>query len=128
MRTLQLLLVAALLAVSAPVSAAGLTVSEGVITTQVVDRAPVDAVEVFPASVGKLYCFTRVVGADEATTVTHVWYRGETEVARIQLPVKSADWRTWSSKTILPGWSGAWRVEVRDAENGLLQTIPFTLQ
>ena len=128
MRTLQLLLVAALLAVSAPIFAAGLTVSEGVITTQIVNRAPVDAVEILPASVGNLYCFTRATGAAEATTVTHLWYRGETEVARIELPVKSADWRTWSAKTIPPGWSGKWRVEVRDAENDLLQTIFFTLQ
>ena len=39
-----------------------------------------------------------------------------------------SDWRTWSAKTIPPGWSGKWRVEVRDAENDLLQTIFFTLQ
>lgn len=128
MRKLQLLLLAALLAVTVPVYAAGLSVAEGKITTQVVNRAPVDAVEVVPASVGKLYCFTRLIGAAAPTQVTHVWYRGDQEMARVELPVKSADWRTWSSKKILPGWSGNWRVEVRDAANNLLQTLTFTLQ
>lgn len=128
MRMLQLLLIAVLLTVGPPVFAAGLTVTQGVITTQVVDRAPVDAVEVFPASVGKLFCFTRVEGATGDTTITHVWYRGSEEMARIELPVRAGDWRTWSSKRILPSWGGEWRVEVRDAAGNLLQTIPFTLQ
>lgn len=128
MRIPQLLLIALLLVVSVPASAAGLKVTEGVITTQVADRAPVDAVEVSPASVGKLFCFTRITGATEDTTVTHLWYRGEEEMARIELPVRAGDWRTWSSKRILPSWRGEWRVEVRDASGDLLQTIPFTLQ
>jgi Protein of unknown function (DUF2914) len=128
MRRLQMLLIAVLLTVGLPVFAAGLTVTQGVITTQVAGRAPVDALEVFPASVAKLFCFTRVEGAAGDTTITHVWYRGSEEMARIELPVRPGDWRTWSSKRLLPAWSGEWRVEVRDAAGNLLQTIPFTLQ
>ena len=128
MRLLQLLLIAVLLAAGSSALAAGMSVAQGVITTQVADRAPVDAVETYPASVGKLYCFTHLVGAAAPTTVTHVWYRGDQEMARVVLPVRSADWRTWSSKRILPGWTGSWRVEVLDAAGQVLQTIPFTLQ
>lgn len=128
MRCLKLLLIAVVLLSGTPVLAADLSVAQGVITTQVVDRAPVDAVETYPASVGKLYCFTRIVGAAEPTTITQVWYRGDREMARVELPVRSSDWRTWSSKRILPSWSGDWRVEVLDAAGKVLQTIPFTLQ
>jgi hypothetical protein len=106
---------------------AGLKIEEGVITTQIVERSPADAVQTYPATIGKLYCFIHVTGAEEDTSITQVWYLGDKEMARVSLPVRSSDWRTWSSKTILPQWSGDWRVEVLDAEGNLLQTIPFTL-
>ena len=129
MRLLQSILIAILLAGSFPASAAArVTVAEGVIATQVVDRTPVAVAEIFPPAVGTLYCYTRLVGAVEATAVTHVWFRGDEEVARVELPVHSGDWRTWSSKQILPAWTGAWRIEVRDAGGGVLQTIPFSIQ
>jgi len=116
-----------LLLAALPLSAAALEVAEGVVTTAVTERAPVDAVESYPASVGRLFCFTRLTGAAGATSVAHVWYRGEEEVARIELPVRSADWRTWSAKTIRPDWRGPWRVEVLDAGGRLLLSIPFSL-
>ncbi len=115
------------LVLALPGVAAALEVTEGVITTQVANRAPVDSVENYPASAGRLYCFTRIVGAAENTTVTHVWYRGDQEMARIELSVRSGDWRTWSSKTILPEWTGEWRVEVVDSQGQVLKTIPFSL-
>jgi len=121
------LALALLLGLALPAVAADLEVAEGVITTQVVDRSPVDTVESYPANVGKLYCFTRIVGARDDTTVTHVWYHGEDEVARVNLRVASPNWRTWSAKTILPEWVGSWRVEVLDADGQVLGTIPFTL-
>jgi len=117
----------ALLLAAPPLSAAALQVAEGVVTTAVSERAPVDAIETYPASVGRLFCFTRLTGAAVETSVLHVWYRGEEEVARIELPIRSTDWRTWSAKTILPEWRGEWRVEVLDAGGRLLQAIPFSL-
>lgn len=129
MRLLQLLLIAILLAGSFPATAlASVTVADGVIATQVVDRTPVAVAEIFPPTVGTLYCYTRLVGAADATSVTHVWFRGDEEMARVELPVHSGNWRTWSSKQILPAWIGTWRVEVRDAGGKVLQILPFTIQ
>jgi hypothetical protein len=110
-----------------PVAALALEVSEAVITTEVRDRAPVDAIQTYPATVGRLFCFTRVTGAAAETSITHVWYRDGVEMTRIELPVRSGDWRTWSSKTIFPGAAGDWRVDVLAAEGELLKTIAFTL-
>lgn len=110
-----------------PGIAMGLEVADGVITTQVVDRAPVDAVQTYSASADHLFCFTRVTGAAGDTSVTHIWYRNGVEVLRVELPVRSPDWRTWSVKAISPEWTGEWKVEVLDSEGKLLQTIPFTL-
>ncbi|MFQ6070202.1 MAG: hypothetical protein ACE5LC_06730, partial [Candidatus Aminicenantales bacterium] len=54
-------------------------VEEAVICRDVVDRQPVDPGESFEASVHKLFCFTRIVGAQEPVEITHIWYWKETE-------------------------------------------------
>jgi Protein of unknown function (DUF2914) len=110
-----------------PVSAMALEVAEGVISTQIRDRQPIDTVQSYPADSGRLLCFTRITGAVGDARVFHVWYREDQEMARIELAVKSSNWRTWSSKRLLPEWAGSWRVEVLDGEGTLLQTIPFNL-
>jgi len=110
-----------------PVAALALQVSEAVITTQISDRAPVDAIQSYPASVERLFCFTRVSGAAEDTSITHVWYLRDKEMSRVELPVRSGDWRTWSSKTIFHGSAGDWKVDVLDGEGKLLDSISFTL-
>lgn len=105
----------------------GLKVEEAVITTRVVERAPVDQVQTYPSTVGQLYCFTHLTGAEGETSITHVWFFGDQEVSRVTLPVRSANWRTWSGKTILPQWTGEWRVEILDASGEVLMKVPFTL-
>jgi len=102
-------------------------VSEGLITTEIVNRNPVDVVETYSSDVGKLFCFTRIEGVAEETFVTHVWFYGDREMAQVNLPVRSSGWRTYSSKNIRPEWKGQWRVEVRDARGNLLMNLPFQL-
>ena len=84
--------------------------------------APADT---FPADVGRLYCLTRISGAADTTSVTHVWVHAGTPLARVRLPVRSPDWRTWSSKRILPSWTGEWEVMVLDADGGVLARRTF---
>jgi hypothetical protein len=105
----------------------GIEVREGVMTTAVENRTPVDEVEVFPAADGQLYCFTQVVGAAQPTEVIHFWYRGDELMSRVVLPVKSADWRTWSTKKFLMEWQGEWRVEIQDTQGKVLKTLAFKL-
>lgn len=118
------------LLVSLPISSAfatQLSLVEGVITTQIVDRAPVDDISSYPAQEGKLFCFTRVAGAEGETAITHVWLYQDKEMARIELPVRSSSWRTYSSKKILPQWVGEWKVRVLDAAGEEVGVVPFTL-
>jgi hypothetical protein len=107
---------------------AELKVADAVITTAIEKQMPVDEIKVYPADYGKLFCFTRVVGAEKETKVTHVWYYQDDELARVELPIGSADWRTYSSKRFLPQWAGQWRVEVLDEEGRKLITVPFELE
>jgi hypothetical protein len=108
--------------------AADLRVVDGTITSAIKNQLPVDRIESYRADFGKLYCFTRIVGAQEDTEVTHVWYYQDAELARVTLPVKSSDWRTYSSKRFLPQWAGRWKVVVLDGEGDEIATVPFSLE
>ena len=101
--------------------------TEVVICKDVVDRTPVDPGTTFSASVGQLYCFTKVLGAEGLTEVTHVWYFGNEERAKITLPVRSPSWRTFSSKKIRPNEAGQWFIDVVSADGQVLQTIQFKI-
>lgn len=95
------------------------------ICENVVNLEPIGAAISFPVTVGKLCCFTRIIGAHEPTTITHVWYFGMTERARVDLTVKGNPWRTYSSKRIQAHEVGDWRVEVLDPEGSRLKVIKF---
>lgn len=102
-------------------------VVRAVVCPEVVDREPVGAAESFAADVGRLYCFTEIQDSD-GTTVTHAWiHEGKTR-ARVELLVRSDRWRTWSSKQVLPGWTGSWQVKILDADGIVLQTLEFVLE
>ncbi len=127
LRNFFVLLILSVLVVCS-VEAADISVADAVITTAIENQMPVDEIKVYPADYGKLYCFTRIVGADKETTVTHVWYYQDDELARVELQVGSSDWRTYSSKRFLPQWVGQWRVVILDEEGQQLSSVPFQLE
>jgi len=100
-------------------------VVEGTICTDVVDRTCINSSTRFTAPVDRLFCFTKIVGAQNSTHVTHIWYFGETERARVGLDVRSGSWRTNSSKIIQPHEIGDWHVDVLGEDGQLLMVIPF---
>ena len=102
-------------------------VVRAVICTGVTEREPVAVADSFAADVGRLYCFTEIQGI-ENSVVTHAWIHDGKTRARVELPVRSARWRTWSSKQILPGWTGSWQVKILDADGIVLQTLDFVLE
>jgi hypothetical protein len=104
-----------------------LEVAMASICQDVVDLEPVGSGISFAASTEKLYFFTKIVGAQDPTQTTHVWYFGEAERARVSLAVNSASWRTYSSKTIQAHEVGSWRVEVLDSEGSTLKVLQFTI-
>ena len=103
-------------------------VADAVITTAVINREPVDEVEAFPIQNGRLYCFTRITGAEEPTFVYHLWYHEETLMSRVELPVNSPDWRTWSAKKFLEDQPGEWHVDVLDVTGKLIRSVTFQLR
>ena len=104
-----------------------LEVAVAAICRDVVDRQPVDVGDSFEASVGKLYCFTKIIGAQNPIGISHVWYFGDTERAKINLSVRSSSWRTHSSKKIQSHEIGDWHVDVLGPEGEVLRTLQFKI-
>lgn len=108
--------------------APGVTVEEMVFCTAVQDRAPSLPDTAFASTVENVWCFVKVVGAADTTSITHVWYYNDREMSRVELAVKSASWRTWSSKMILPEWLGVWRVDVLSPAGDVLKSGAFSVK
>jgi len=123
----MLILAAVLAAAAASLSAqeSALKVDEMVFCTGIEDRVPVGESTQFFESAARIYCYTRISGAADTLDVAHVWYFDGEEKARVDLAVRSASWRTWSSKKMLPGWSGLWRVDVLGPDGKVLLSREF---
>jgi hypothetical protein len=98
---------------------------EACLALDVQNREPVWRSDVFEEYVGIVYCWTRVMGVTDSTTVTHIWVHDTTEMARVPLRVGSPSWRTWSFKSIPPWAKGAWTVYVTDTDERVLDSLPF---
>lgn len=104
-----------------------LMVDEQTICTAIEERVPTGADSSFANDVGQLFCFTKITGAGDTTSVSHVWYLNDEEKAKVELTIKGKSWRTWSSKRIDPIWVGDWKVEVVSANGDVLSTKTFTI-
>ena len=123
--TIFIILVAFGAFVPLAISALSMEVTNSTICEKIVNREVVNEGRSFSASVGKLYCFSKIANIDSYTEVVHTWYYGNTERARITLNVNPPAWRTYSSKIIHPHEIGSWRVEISDASGNLLNTVHF---
>ena len=104
-----------------------LVLEEIQICTAVEDRQPSGVGTVFPDDLDKIYCFTKIGGAEDTTYVNHVWYFGNDEIARVKLPIKAISWRTWSSKK-LNMLLGNGHVEIVSESGDVLGKAEFEIQ
>lgn len=101
---------------------------ETAICTSVEERQPEGIAASFSPDVGQVFFWTKCVGATDTTVIQHVWTRQGETIATVELPVKSSSWRTWSSKQILPSWTGDWEVRVLDADGNILKAVSFKIE
>lgn len=111
-------------------SAAALNVIEATVCRSVENRTPVGSGTSFPADVGSVSFFTKVgiPGGSGDATIKHVWHFDGKTMATVELPVRGAGWRTYSSKTVKPSQKGQWKVELTTEDGRVLKTIAFTIQ
>lgn len=106
------------------------TIARGILTSAVEAREPVDNLA-STVTIGdepiEVSFFTQVLGQTDAE-VSHLWFRGNQLMAEVPLNIGSANWRTYSTKTILPGWEGRWRVLVVDGEQNIVLEYEFNVE
>lgn len=78
----------------------------------------------FAASVGRVYCWTKVTTDQTPVTIKHVWSADGKQEAEVPLDIKYDSMRTWSSKTV---WPGSWKVDVVDDKGSVLSSKEFTV-
>ena len=108
-----------------PVTPSSIQVARAVLAAGVQDREPVGVLEdVVPKSMRRVYFFTQIKGA-KGQTLTHRWHYGNRVMAEIRLPIRSDNFRTWSSKRMSPAWAGRWWVEVVDEQGRVIARRSF---
>lgn len=95
----------------APVADATPAVARAQFTSAVVEREPVDALESTSAADGRVRFFTELSGL-AGREVVHRWEYGGRVMAEVTIEVGADRWRAWSSKRLLPAWTGVWQVSV----------------
>ena len=125
----------ALAAVARPGLAQEITVSAGkrpaliraVMCETIEALEPRNTAVAFSINVGQISCFTSFEGIQSATYALHKWYRRDTIVTAKRLTLKPPSWSTYSSIQLREADKGPWRVEIRSADNRLLQTLRFSV-
>ncbi|MCD4812511.1 DUF2914 domain-containing protein [bacterium] len=104
----------------------GIQVVEGVIATGIEARQPVGENTSFSKDVVKVYCWTKISGVTDPVQVIHRWKKGEQVMAEVSLGVGGSPWRIYSSKNIMPEWTGTWSVDVVVGEK-VIKTLEFMI-
>lgn len=107
---------------------AALTVDKMAVCTSIEDRQPMGADTSFIKTVGQLYCFVKISGGSDTTSISHVWYFEDKEMAKVELSIKGKTWRTWSSKRIVEDWVGNWKVDVTNDAGTVLMSKEFIVK
>ena len=104
------------------------TAARLVVATGVENREPVGVAETFPATTEKVYCFLEATEIPKDTEISFVWFHGEKEMLKTNLPLQAGPkWRTFANKN-LGEMKGDWKVEVRGAKGNLVKDIKFKVE
>ena len=107
-----------------PLKADEIGVTRSIITTEIKALEPVSRLERVPTTVQRVFYFTELTGL-AGHAISHRWeYNGQL-MAEVRFEVGSNRWRTWSSKNMLPSWTGTWQVSVVDDGGNLLEQQAF---
>ena len=99
-------------------------VTRAQLTHEIKDLEPVDAISTLPNDQTRIIYFTEIHDM-AGLTVKHRWeYNGQI-ILEVPIKVGTSHWRAHSSKTLLPSWTGDWKVSVVDSAGGTLSVNTF---
>lgn len=100
-------------------------VTRAQLTHDIKDLEPVDSISALTNDGTRIVYFTEIHDM-AGRTVKHRWeYNGQI-ILEVPISVATSRWRAYSSKTLLPSWTGEWKVSVVDAAGGTLSVNTFT--
>lgn len=104
------------------------TVSRAVFTIGIDNREPVIMVDSISAdSYNAISFFTELTGMT-GETVTHQWMFDDKVMFEKSFEIGGDRWRIWTSKTLLPDWTGTWTVKVLNEDGSVLERKSFDYQ
>lgn len=105
----------ALVAVLLPLQAvaADPTIARAQFTSGILDREPVDNVTSLDGGTERVFFFTELRDM-EGKTIVHRWELNGEVMGAVTFEVRGPRWRVYSSKEMLPEWTGKWVVNVVD--------------
>lgn len=108
----------------APAQPAG-SVARSQLTSAIQNNEPVDKITALSNDQTRIYFFTDVrnLGGQK---ITHRWEHKGKVMSEIPLDVGGSPWRTYSSKTLDPSWTGEWKVTAVDGTGNTLSATTFT--
>jgi hypothetical protein len=103
-------------------------VSRAIFTTAIEDHEPVLIVESISSSDNTTIVFFTEFNDLSGHNVTHQWTHNDEIMFEKTFEVKGARWRVWTSKTLIPSWTGTWTVNVLDDDRSVLASKSFEYQ
>lgn len=97
------------------------TVARAAFTTGIAEREPVDNLLTADTGTDRVYFFTELLDLD-GQSITHRWQYQGTVMAEVSFDVRGPRWRVYSSKKLVPEWTGNWYVDVVDGSGNVLYT------
>jgi hypothetical protein len=94
-------------------------------TTAIEGHEPVGSVDSLSTGNTQVYFFTEIVGR-EGHTITHRWMYNGKVLAEVPIVIGGPRWRVYSSKNLLPAWTGELKVEVVDDDGSVLGSKSLT--
>jgi hypothetical protein len=109
-------------------NAAAGEVSRAVFATGIDNREPISTIDSADSSDLRSISFFTELQDMAGQTVTHQWTHQDKVMFEKTFEVKADRWRVWTSKTLIPAWSGTWIVNVLDMDRTLLASKSFEYQ
>jgi hypothetical protein len=104
------------------------TVSRALFTIGIDNREPVIMVDSISADSYNSISFFTELHDMSGKTVTHQWVFDDKVMFEKSFEVNGDRWRVWTSKTLIPDWTGTWTVKVLSEDGSVLERKTFEYQ
>ncbi len=103
-------------------------VSRAMFTIGVDNREPVIQVDSIDSGSYTAISFFTELKEMTGQNVTHQWTFNDEVMFEKTFEVKGPRWRVWTSKTLIPSWTGSWTVNVLGDDRSVITSESFEYQ